>query len=52
MSKESLCFLGHLHHFVVAINHFVVVVVVVVVFLLLVGLVSLHVMYVWVWVMV
>ena len=31
MSKESLCFLGHLHHFVVAIDHFVVVIVVVVV---------------------
>ena len=28
MSKESLCFLGHLHHFVVTIDHFVVVVVV------------------------
>ena len=27
MSKESLCFLGHLHHFVVTIDHFVVVVV-------------------------
>ena len=29
MSKESLCFLGHLHHFVVTIDHFVVIVVVV-----------------------